>query len=769
MACVAVHQVDLGQGRMKCLCEAGLENQEDLLYDQWFQTVLKPWVSDRDRVRLEEISFIGLKKASESGRTICLHIRKQADGRWVELRTVVEQGSSSIIIVMEDIHDLLVCERRRKRLDTYHYCRTRMEQLRKKGLNCGTLILDMDHKCSFRFMEIKVMQYLENHVECDVVRNLKEHIVKFLLKKIPEGYLDGVGESDCLDINIGGEGEDHWIQLYSRGVITERGRYYQYLLYIDFESRQETGEIHLNTEPAGNLTVRSEGHLFEWNIEDNKMTLPEDWDLVFWSQNAEKGKDRANPMEEYVWKEDRPQLRRLFDSVLSRENQDGTIVRLRLKGEKTLYAWCSINFISVFYNDKLPVYAVGMVKNINQKLKTVLENSLENYGFSTEERVSDACREIEAVLTGERADQVHAILVINTEHIIPKEDTVGLNILAYQYIQALTKMTYPHDRVWVDASNLVLFLDQIGSRANARNKAYRIAQTIERVIKNKAAIEIGIAMYPDDGNNCIDLIRVAREELWNGKRVVHALNDLGNYKEYGTETVQPVVSDIVGEWSRMVRVNKLLEKKMKMTEAELMLSQIKPHFICNVLANIKSLICQDPERAESILMVFTRFLRVQLDAIGKNEPVAFSECLKFVMNYVEIEQSRFPGKFKVNFNIGYEDFSMPHFILQPLVENAIKHGAMKKSGFCNITIRSYLEMDYIVVTVEDDGGGFHLEQSPNGEGGVGLKNIRARISYLMRGTFQISSRPEGGTAAVIRFPVNRQRGDDDTNDYDSGR
>ena len=200
-----------------------------------------------------------------------------------------------------------------------------------------------------------------------------------------------------------------------------------------------------------------------------------------------------------------------------------------------------------------------------------------------------------------------------------------------------------------------------------------------------------------------------------------------------------------------------------------MLSQIKPHFIYNVLANIKSLIHQDPERAEAVIVVFTRFLRVQLDAIGKDEMAPFQECLRFVMNYVEIEECRFPGKFKVNLDIGYEDFSMPHFVLQPLVENSIKHGARGKSGICNITVRSRLETGQIVVEVEDDGVGFHPEQNPPGKNGVGLKNIKTRITYLMHGSFRIAERPEGGTIAVIRIPVEKRRGEECCDDHDSGR
>lgn len=765
MACVAVYQVELEQGRMKCLAEPGLEEPDGLLYSHWFQEVLQPWVADRDQERIEEVSLGELQKVSETGKTICLHIKRRADDQWVELRAVVEQGSRSVILVIEDIHDLLVRERRKKRLDIYRYYRTRIEQLRKKGLACGMLILDMDHQCNIRFMEREAAQYLEVHRDSKVIKNLTEHIGKLLLKKMPTGQYGCFGEVDYLDINIGENGEDHWIQIYSRFVITERGRHYQYLIYMDLEP--EITEMHLHTEPNGSLVERAEGYLFEWNIEDNMMTLSEDWDQVFLAETSEKRRRRANRIEEYVWKEDWPQLRKLFNSILSRENQDSTLVRLRLNGEEKRYAWCSINFISVFYDNNLPMYAVGMVKNINQKLKEALENSLENYGFSTEERVSNAHKYVADILEGEGAGQVHGILVLNMEHIIPTEDSVGLDILTYQYIQALTKMMYPHDRVWGEDGNLVLFLNQVGSRINARNKANRIAQTMERAIGSSAAVDIGIALYPDDGDDCARLIRVAREELWDGSRVNRGMNEIGAYGGNDAGAVLPLVSDIVGEWNRMVRVNKLLEKKMKMTEAELMLSQIKPHFIYNVLANIKSLIRQDPERAEAVIVVFTRFLRVQLDAIGKDEMAPFSECLKFVMNYMEIEQSRFPGKFKINFDIEYEDFLMPHFILQPLVENAIKHGARGKKGICTVTIRSRLETEQIVVEVEDDGTGFHPEQDSAGANKVGLKNIKARIACLMRGSLQIMDRPEGGTIAVIRIPTGKEK--NHVNDYDSGR
>ncbi len=215
-----------------------------------------------------------------------------------------------------------------------------------------------------------------------------------------------------------------------------------------------------------------------------------------------------------------------------------------------------------------------------------------------------------------------------------------------------------------------------------------------------------------------------------------------------------IISDILDEWYRTIKTNNVLKERMELTKAQLLLSQIKPHFIYNVLANIKSLIYTDADKAADIVVAFTKYLRVQLNAIGKEDMASFTDILGFVRNYIEIEKSRFPGKIMESYDIGYDDFKMPHFILQPVVENAIKHGICKRETPGRLVIRSYLQDGVVVIEVEDDGIGCDILNSKKEQkdGGVGLENVRMRLHHLVKGTLKMESSLGHGTRVTINMP-----------------
>ena len=212
-----------------------------------------------------------------------------------------------------------------------------------------------------------------------------------------------------------------------------------------------------------------------------------------------------------------------------------------------------------------------------------------------------------------------------------------------------------------------------------------------------------------------------------------------------------VVSDIMDDWYHMLYMNSRLKRQMELAESQIMLGQIKPHFIFNALANIKALIYTDPDLAEKLIIAFTKYLRTHLNALGKEEMARFPDILDFVDNYIQVEQSRFPGKIKVVYDIQYDEFQMPHFIIQPLVENAIKHGLCKKNGTGRLRIASYQAGDEICIEIEDDGIGFDRMPERTVDSGIGLENVRKRLSYLLDGSLALHSEPGKGTRAVIRF------------------
>lgn len=761
MACIAIYQIMLEDGSMIRLSGRELRESEDILYSQWYERYCtlrnaqnRP-KGGRERIgEARRISLETIRKAVNEEHDICIKERNFLNGQWVSVKVMGGGETGSAILLIEDIHNQLVRARKKRRLEIYHFYRERINQMRSKGIFCGLIVMDMDRKGALRFVDKQVTRYIDENKDRDVLEGLYKYVGRAASGKDMEGD-NWHSDMECQNINLEGRGKDSWIQLYGRNVVTERDRHYKYLMYVGMKPESwDFGE----REDGRQLVEASEGYMFEWNSQENVLTLGDNWNSKFKSDNPKCLDHGHKKMEDYIWEEDRPRLRNFFNSILTRENQDNMLIRFRTRETQNSYSWCSVSLLSVLCDMELPVYVVGIVKDINWKLKQLLERSLDGYDGTSENRGLEAQSYVQEVLR-QSDNTVHAVLVVGMEKIIPEEDLVGLDILTYQYIKTISKMIYPNDRAWIEEGNILLFLNDIGSRENARNKANRIARVLERVSGDNAAVDIGTALYPENGGTYEELYKYAGNELWNSTRLDRGLDELSVESiNMANEEYSSLVVDIVDEWYRMMRVNNLLEKKMKMTEAQLLLSQIKPHFIYNVLANIKSLIYSDPIRAETVIVAFTKFLRIQLDAVGRDEMASFAEILKFISYYLEIEASRFPGKFHVLYDIQYEDFVLPHFSIQPLVENAIKHGICKREGIGHITIRSYLKENEIVVEVEDDGVGFSKGEYPvkGGKKQVGLENVKARISYLSHGSLRIVSTPGKGTVASIIIPKTLQ-------------
>ena len=191
----------------------------------------------------------------------------------------------------------------------------------------------------------------------------------------------------------------------------------------------------------------------------------------------------------------------------------------------------------------------------------------------------------------------------------------------------------------------------------------------------------------------------------------------------------------------------------------LMLSQIQPHFLYNALDSIYYLCAQDPRRAQAAIGRFARFLRVNLAALKQKEPVPFETERRHIETYLELEKLSLAGNLRYEFDCETEDFFVPVLTVQPLVENAVKHGLGEKQGGGTVRIRTRKTKDAVVVTVEDDGAGFS-PGAPHADGRihVGLENVRTRLAEQCGGSLTIRSSPGAGTTAVITIPGNGMRG-----------
>ena len=196
-----------------------------------------------------------------------------------------------------------------------------------------------------------------------------------------------------------------------------------------------------------------------------------------------------------------------------------------------------------------------------------------------------------------------------------------------------------------------------------------------------------------------------------------------------------------------------LEKELEDSRIAIMLSQIKPHFLYNVLNTIYHLYRKEPETAQEAVSSFAEYLRCNMLSIEKNEPIPFSEEYRHIQTYLSLEQIRFRGKLDVVYDVDVTDFKVPPLTVEPLVENAVKHGVTKKRGGGVVTISTSRTDGVVQIAVADTGVGFDPDNyMEDGKPHVGIRNVRDRLKSMVGGSLSISS-SENGTVAVVTIPV----------------
>lgn len=157
----------------------------------------------------------------------------------------------------------------------------------------------------------------------------------------------------------------------------------------------------------------------------------------------------------------------------------------------------------------------------------------------------------------------------------------------------------------------------------------------------------------------------------------------------------------------VVQDRTIVTKKLHESELELMMGQIQPHFIFNTLSSIRTLIKVDPDLSYDMIYNFSNYLRANIDNVTNMDGIKFSAEVEHIQNYVNIEKVRFGERLNVEYDIQAGDFIVPPLSIQPLVENAIKHGIRNKPGVGIVTLKSYETPDFNIVEVNDTGIGFN--------------------------------------------------------------
>jgi two-component system, LytTR family, sensor kinase len=204
------------------------------------------------------------------------------------------------------------------------------------------------------------------------------------------------------------------------------------------------------------------------------------------------------------------------------------------------------------------------------------------------------------------------------------------------------------------------------------------------------------------------------------------------------------------------RALRTAQLETKLVEAQLtaLQQQLHPHFLFNTLHAISSLMHKDVHAADRVLMQLSDLLRITLENLGNHE-VPLETELSALSKYLEIEQTRFGDRFVVRFDIHPEtlDARVPSLLLQPLVENAIKHGVTRRAGMGHIEISARREGDKLHLEVRDDGAGLSEDALTALQKGIGVSTTRARLQHLFGADFRFEfHRPAQGLAVVIALP-----------------
>jgi sensor histidine kinase YesM len=219
--------------------------------------------------------------------------------------------------------------------------------------------------------------------------------------------------------------------------------------------------------------------------------------------------------------------------------------------------------------------------------------------------------------------------------------------------------------------------------------------------------------------------------------IVAASHALDYYRKYHERTVQT------------------LELEKHLTEARLqaLLHQLKPHFLFNTLNGIASLMHTDVEAADRMLVRLSELLRITMSHTGAPQ-TTLREEIAFLERYLEIERIRFRNRLEVDIAVddGAIDALVPSLILQPIVENAVRHGIEPQSRSGRIELRGRREAGDLVLTVSDNGAG--IPAGGPAREGIGLANTRARLAelYGARQHFELVNGPEGGLCVRMVIP-----------------
>ena len=206
------------------------------------------------------------------------------------------------------------------------------------------------------------------------------------------------------------------------------------------------------------------------------------------------------------------------------------------------------------------------------------------------------------------------------------------------------------------------------------------------------------------------------------------------------------------KYRQAMRANQL-EGELEESRIAVMVSQIHPHFLFNSLSTIRHLCRTRPELAWEAMGDFASYLRANTDALTSTKLIPFSQELRHIQSYLKLEKLRMEERLNIVYDIQEEDFLLPPLTVQPLIENAVKHGLFYARNGGTVRLATFKQGGAVVIEVSDDGVGFDMETNFNAGDRVyvGICNVQTRLSKMLRAQMNVKSEIDKGTTVTIRI------------------
>lgn len=218
-----------------------------------------------------------------------------------------------------------------------------------------------------------------------------------------------------------------------------------------------------------------------------------------------------------------------------------------------------------------------------------------------------------------------------------------------------------------------------------------------------------------------------------------------------------LIGDLRFQYKEAIRYQQM-QKELYEAKVGVMVSQIRPHFIYNALTSIAMMCKIDPDTAQEATITFADYLRGNMDSLHQTKPVPFATELEHLKKYLYIEKLRFADLLNIEYDIQTEDFYLPLLSIQPLVENAVKHGVGMKEDGGAVTIATKETDTAYEVIISDDGVGFDPDapKPDDGKTHVGMENTKKRLRDMCGAHVEITSAVGEGTTARVILPKEGQ-------------